>query len=721
VCRQIAIKKIQDDQGFDVTQAEIVGTVFPSLATVRVIQASNAPGMRDSVPPNSALRYNPELNTNGKRQREGSAQPNGVPPSSWKPNKRQRVPDPDQPLPSLERELDVIPEDQASRSGSAIPDSQQSTQNGLLHHVRTEIANSISPSPPPAALNNEDGLANKKGEKSNMPSTVEQSPILPPNRFPPTASASDNTRRATDGGTSVSTAAITPSSGVQQTPGNRASARRHNVLDPASKVTVNGKAPSGSPNEDTIYENIESDSESPAAILNKTKASLRKSKNSPRSGLPGLEWSNQFNTPPSGKRRNSRSQEQAASASPSASELPLTPGSKQREEKRLQKQQEDEARKAQRAAAAAAEQRRREASEQRKREAEEARQGEEARIAEEARLKREEEERKEQEKRAAVMAKAAQLENERLKKIEADKKAEEERQAEEKRREQARIEKEREEKEQAERLKQEEQTRVQKEKQEAERVEKEKAKADAEAERLREEEKQKGAMESATAEPKKGKGKKKTAAAERRPSSASVESAKSETPIRPGSSSKPQSSTPFIPNGRKSALKSSQALRSSSPMHQSSPPDDPRLSQVANGTTRRVSFNINESPTESKTVTPSRKSGKLQEVPLEKRSQTPILPPNMNRLKNSTPLRQSILPPNQGAAAKTPTTTPSPKVVAKGPSPKPTPPSKKSEAPSSRSSKGMWTVLLATPPHIIRQLFKKFWRYPLLLSIFEPL
>ncbi|KAI1004114.1 hypothetical protein K3495_g4100 [Podosphaera aphanis] len=55
----LAIKKVQDDQAFDITQNEILGSIFTPSSIIRVIQAPTQPDIRDSVPPNSALRFEP--------------------------------------------------------------------------------------------------------------------------------------------------------------------------------------------------------------------------------------------------------------------------------------------------------------------------------------------------------------------------------------------------------------------------------------------------------------------------------------------------------------------------------------------------------------------------------------------------------------------------------------------------------------------------------------
>ncbi|POS84063.1 hypothetical protein EPUL_004332, partial [Erysiphe pulchra] len=97
----LVIKRVQDDQAFDVTQSEILGNLFGTSSIVRVVQASKHPGIRDSIPPTSALRFNPLVI--GKRERHyDDLVPNLE--SSWRSSKRQKfhVTDPDSPLPSRE-------------------------------------------------------------------------------------------------------------------------------------------------------------------------------------------------------------------------------------------------------------------------------------------------------------------------------------------------------------------------------------------------------------------------------------------------------------------------------------------------------------------------------------------------------------------------------------------------------------------------------------------
>ena len=349
----------------------------------------------------------------------------------------------------------------------------------------------------------------------------------------------------------MSTAATSPLSG-DQLPTQRPvdSANKRKASDPIlPPLKVNGKQNSRSPNEDSVYENIESDGEGDAILRRKA----LKLKNSPSSGLPGLEWAkaNKFNTPPNGSRRSSGSRDRREIV-PSAGELPLTPASRERE-KSKQRQEAEEARKAQVAAAAA--------EEQRKKDAEKARQEDEEedlRLAKVERAKREEDERlaveefnKEEEKR-----KATRLQRE--KEIKAE-----------------------------ERRKQE---RVAKEKEEADRLEKVKA----EAQRKRKEEEKTQQAKKAAAEQAK--------VVKKRASSESLNQGRNPSPASSQeallSARRQQSSTPFMPLGKKSALKSSglsQAAPTSSPEIRKTSPSLCKgggiETQVPLTKDRRVSFN----------------------------------------------------------------------------------------------------------------------------------
>jgi len=535
-----------------------------------MIKAAAGSGVRDSVPPTSALRFDP---TSRKRGRESSPTVNGsAPTNSYKPNKRQRLTDldPDQPLPSRESE----PECERARLANGrvpdinvVPSSQESVILGTKHsfqgasrQVRPDLRQipetpEASPEPPEShrnsfhenhSTNHQVGKpANPNHEASNHHSEAENSSPLKQATARAQSyganqsrakSASYHIQRATDRGTSVSTAATSPLSVDQQLSARNGliSGTKRKVSDSsASSGGRYGKQASRSPNEDSIYENIVSDDET-SAILQAKKATL-KIRRTPNSGLPGTEWANkQFNTPPGG-RQNSRSRDQAP-ATPG--ELPLTPHSKAHEEK----QQKTAARKAQQAAA--------EAAEQRKREADEARAAEEQRIAEENRARREEQERIEVEEFKRGDAERVAKERQRKEKEERERKEAEEAQR-----------REEEEKREAERKKEEE--RLEKEKaakQKEEDLKRNKALL-AEATRKREEQERLRA-EKAAEEAKQAKEK-----------ASSPEQARNSSPAN----GRPQSSTSFIPKGRKSALKpslhSSQAIASSSPIAPSRSPE----------------------------------------------------------------------------------------------------------------------------------------------------
>ena len=716
VRRPIAIKKCQDDQGFDVTQTEIVGSLFTSTATIRVIQASQAVNIRDSVPPDSALRYDPALSSAYKkrRNRRSSVQANGSLSPASGSNKRRKLSDidPDTPIASCERDLGGS---QEGRNATTIPDSQQSS--GRLGFRRGEIPDTVSPPPHPALLHpvhNEkrptDQLRYKPATASRTgapKSAAQGSPSRPtaPSAAPAKSkSASYHIERATEWGTSVSTDATSPLSADQQLPPHNRPIlpNKTRLSGPANAAKTNGKP---SPKERNIYDvdEIDSDSAGSSAIIVKTKASL-KERRSPMNGGSPLGQANKFNTPPT---RRSRSGDQA-----SAPELPLTPRSKQREEK--QQRQLEVADKSRDAAAEAAERRIGEASGQKKKkqEAEEARKAERAKAAEAVRLRKEELDRLAAEKRAAVAATAARLEKERLEKMEHDRKAEEKRLAEQKLTEQTKLKKEKleqERKARVEKLEQERKARIVKQSQEEERKRREEAKAatDAEAERLRKEEVERNRFAEATAAEEMRKSKQKaqaeTQTLKRKLSSASVESSRSGSRLGPSPVPKPQSSTPFIPNGRKSALKSSQATLASSPMPRQSPSDASVSSSQAGPMydgQRRVSFNLEATPIQLQikgrrsSILPADVLPKQPRTPIlppEKQSHTPILPPASIFAKDRT--TTPVLPPKKVTSSITPPASITPKVTVKSASPIPVPLSKNSTAPRSSATQGTWALL----------------------------
>lgn len=644
----LAVKKVQDDEGFDITQSEILGSLFATTSIIRVVQASATPSIRDSVPPTSALRFDPSASR--KRGREGSARPDGNGSSnSYKPNKRQRVvnPDPDQPLPSREGESEVAGPSRANRRTSReniIPDSQESIILGAQkvfnsRQVRQDlpmIPETPSPSPPPEAhipVDKKQRLTDAQTQKvidqsenndlSFLSNADKSSPLREASvraQFnisnSRAKSASYHIQRATERGTSVSTAATSPLSLDQrnnlENSGTSSSKRKRPSPKPILP-TQNGNR-FRSQNEQSLYENIVSEDEGSAVSRKKREAA--RSRNSPRPALPGTERANP-NTPANGPRRTPAPRENANTPG----ELPLTPSSEER--KRQQKKEADEANKARLAAA--------EAAEQRKREAEEVRQAEEVRASEEQRRQREEQERLDveafnqaeaEQKRKAIIENAARLQREREER--------ERQEAEEARKiEQARIareeaeERQRREESRATREKAATEARIAKEKQ-AEEEHLERERSAAEAERLREEEEriEREKAEAAAEEQRKAEAEAKVQKASRR-SSANDRSrhSKSASPalpkVTPIPAPNPQSSsTSFFPNGRKSSLKhslSSQALRSSSPAGSKPSPDgvSPGVGiedqmPLPNKLNRKVSFN-------EETITP--------------RKETPILPP----------------------------------------------------------------------------------------------
>ncbi|PBP19569.1 hypothetical protein BUE80_DR009588 [Diplocarpon rosae] len=600
----LALKKVQDDQQFDVTQGEVLGNLFTTMSTIRFIQASAIPGARDSVAPTSALRF--DAAADRKREREGVPRVNGnTTGSSWKPNKRQKVMDPDKPLPSCENGEGIHGTPKINGSipdANVIPNSQESVILGnatghspSLRHVRhfiPETAKEIRETPPPSPptevpapfykstsadhqkrqpakwhLDNDSDAASHVDRSSPLRETSARAQSQVPSSRAKSA-PSFHIQRTTDLGTSVSTAATSPPS-VDQRPlkkGLSPFSRRRPESHAAAPET-NGQI-SRSHDEDSIYDVVVTDDED-AAILRLKKSTL-KIRNSPNSGLPGMEWAkNKFSTPPNASRR-----------SPVSRELLMTPSSKQRQEK-----QADELRNTRLAAEA------RQVQENLRAEEERAKREEQERIEVEE-LQRGENERKESIAKATRLAKEQQI-----------------REAEEETRR--------------------EQTRIAKEKAFAEkRVEEqrsaqEKAAAD-EAEMLRNEE------ETAYEEPRKSsetqKGKEKTH------SLVAPCQLKSSPPILGpprGNPARAQSSTPFIPSGRKSALKpsaSSQARGSSSPAGSKSSTDESSngvgidaqisLPKAAN---RRVSF---------------RDETELKITPI--RPPTRIVPPKSSTL-NTTP------------------------------------------------------------------------------------
>ncbi|KUJ22698.1 uncharacterized protein LY89DRAFT_308024 [Mollisia scopiformis] len=689
----LAVKKVQDEEGFDITQSEVLGTLFATTSIIRVVQASTNPSIRDSVPPSSALRFDPAAG----RKRGASARPEShAASSSWKPNKRQRVSnlDPDEPLPSREDESEVAGPSRASRrtpSEKIIPDSQGSIALGVqkvfnnTRQVRQDlpmIPETPSPSPPPEVLSlpskkqpiadthTPKAVDNPKNEDSSFLSNVDNSSPLreasarAQSHVSRAKSASYHIQRATERGRSVSTAATSPLSLDQLNNfenGVNSSSKRKRP-SPKPILPKHNGTPFRSHNEDSIYENIVSDDEGSAVFRRKREAS--KAKNSPRPSTDRTQ--NGVNTPPNASRRTSAAREPTTTPG----ELPLTPNSEERQ-RQQQKKQLDEARKARIAAA--------EAAEQRKKEAED-RQAEELKTAEKERIQREEHERHEVEAfnraqaelKQKLIDQAARAEAER---IERDKKEAEEA----KRSEEARIARE-----EAEETQRPQDARLAKRKAEEERLAKEKA---AEETRVADEQKleeERRAKEVAVAEAQrlldkkeKSEREKSEAAAEElknselkkvngssgsegsRHSKSASPAATRMTPILPPKTKPQTSSTAFIPSGRKSNLKrslSSQSLRSSSPANPKS------TSDVA----------INGVGVEDQLPLPIKLNRKVSfnEETIAPRKETPILPPGRRVIpggvattpkaapqKDATPKpanKASILPPGRQSSTPIP-------------------------------------------------------------------
>ncbi|CCU74822.1 putative Bgh-specific protein [Blumeria hordei DH14] len=109
----LSIKKVQDDQGFDITQSEILGNLFSASSIVRIVQAQKYLHMRDSIPPTSGLRFNPSLIRRREKREETGANGSTV---FWGANKRRKISyhDPDNPLPSREVSLPISHDNAAS-------------------------------------------------------------------------------------------------------------------------------------------------------------------------------------------------------------------------------------------------------------------------------------------------------------------------------------------------------------------------------------------------------------------------------------------------------------------------------------------------------------------------------------------------------------------------------------------------------------------------------
>ena len=540
--------------------------------------------------------------------------------------------DPDQPIPSLETGLYVggIIDDEDETAELIIPNSQRQAMHrqnkASSHFVRDDRRISETPSVPPELPEidlSENGSANSRSGKSiaNDTDDIHMSQMSIPSPFGPASlrtqssarskSASYHISRATERGTSVSTAATSPLTCNQQ--GAVTNGTGNKFADPVPEaLKTNGHHNSRSPNEDSIYEDIPSDSER-SSVMRRTKDKLKPKNGSPSGhGQSHLNSMPKFITPPNGSRRTSRSQDRITANG----ELPLTPSSKERAEKQREDEQTNEAKIA---IAKAAEQRATDDSERQ-------------------RQTREQREHEVQEKRNAVIVKASRLEQERLEQMEQERELDAERKVEENRRERERIRKE----EQLAKLERERRAALIQEQEEREqeaRLELEEARAE----------------EAAHARVEEAKNRTRTAfAVEIRSKSREVsEKSKSSTPDRSKATPiQPQaSSTAFFPSGRKSALKTPAlpAAGSSSPLlTRTVSAGSSVMSQAEllspSETKRRVSFvddNAKPTPREGR-----------EETFMAAPAKSAILPPPRNTAMKPFPNTASRLTPK--LAAKTP-------------------------------------------------------------------
>ncbi|THV47372.1 hypothetical protein BGAL_0314g00030 [Botrytis galanthina] len=605
----LAIKKCMDDELFDVTQNDLIGPLFTNMSTIRIIKAPNKPNVRDSLPPTSALRFNPMSVLGQKRDRSPI---NGTAESFWNPQKRQRTAiDPDQPIPSREVEsytggrLEGIPENPEA----TIPDSQQNAisghedeDNDVAPNVR-EDSPMISGTPPPSSLSpvkrrfvrqshaitnyiTKLSTKNTNAQPSNDPKELVSPFKEPPPRKQGTPkditgakNASYHIQRATDRGRSVSTTATSPMANEPQLPSHppSSSSKKQKASEtslPAAKLS-NSKNRSAR-NEGSIYDDFGSDSEE--ITVPQPKLKLKKSSSA---GLPGLE--RLANSPSNQNRHLSKTSESISTPH----ELPLTPKSRIREEElRKKKESEEAAKEARTAAAKAAEERRRESE------------------------------------REAVAAKAERMRKE---KSEERKAEEKQKQATRKQKEDAAL--------LAQRLK-DEKERLRKQIEEDDRIEKQKA----------EEEAAKKADESRKSEALEGS----------KRASETPQGSRKGTPVNkrstPSAILPRQSSTPHYPRGKKSSLKTS---RSSESVLSSSPgapaPKDTSLEAqmpLPSKGPRRVSFDLD------KTNTPTKPQlQKTASVDTPKEKTTPTLTSSQISAPNQTPipLPKTFKRPDRGA------------------------------------------------------------------------
>ncbi|QSZ35360.1 hypothetical protein DSL72_008230 [Monilinia vaccinii-corymbosi] len=624
----LAIKKCMDDELFDVTQNDMLGPLFPNMSTIRIIKAPNRPNIRDSLPPTSALRFNP-ISVLGQK-RDGSPL-NGNAESFWNPQKRQRTAiDPDHPIPSREIDpwtgtggrLEGIPE----KSETTIPDSQQSAilghgdedeDNHIAPNVREDSPMiSETPQSSPSPMNrgypyNSHSITNhvKKSSanhtnaqsKGLVGSFQESSPRIEatPENSAGVKSASDQVQKATDRGQSVSTSATSPlASELHLHPHSRPKLAKkqrpsETILPGAKSNDPKNRSPRNTGS--SIYDDFSSDTEEPA--FQQSKLNL---KNGQLAGFSGPQklvkspWN------------NNRSTTKAFETTSNPNKLPLTPRSRAREEERRKNKEAEEAWKEARAAAA-------KAADERRRESE----------------------------REAVAAKAERMRKEKAEEREAEEKQE---QAARKQREEAAL--------------------------EAQKLEDEKEKS------------RKGIEE----------GDKRTAAEEESRKAEALERSKGAsntpqgsrkgTPVNtrntPGVILPRQSSTPHYPRGKKSSLKTSQSsenMKSSSPASK----DTSLEAQMPfpSKSPRRVSFDLTETITPAKlqpkktlVETPKENTTPLASSQASAQSRTPIpLPKTFRRPdRSATPIGQQAKPSamNQPplvaarAGSKAPSATPKP-------------------------------------------------------------
>lgn len=620
-----------DDELFDVTQDDLLGPLFPNMSTIRIIKAPNKPNIRDSLPPTSALRFNPISVLGQKRDRSplnGNAEP------FWNPQKRQRTAiDPDHPIPSRELDswaggrLEGIPE----KPEAVIPDSQQSAilghededqDNDTVQNVR-EVSLMISetpqssPSPvkrsfPYKSLAITDHVTKFSANNTNAQSNKSPRGLVNPFQEPPpriqgtpqssagVKRASYHIQKATEGGRSVSTSATSPMAGETQLPQSHSKSTKKQKPLETSLPGAKSNTPKNrsSRNAVSIYDDFGTDTEEPTS--QQTNLSFKKS---PVAGLPG---SQKLAMSPL---NNNRSASKAFQSTSTPKELPLTPKSRRREEEiRKSKESEEASKEAQTTTAKAADERRRESE------------------------------------REAVAAKAERIRRE---KSEERKAGEKQKQA-------------------AKRQKEEAALAAQRLKDEKEKLRKE----------IEEEDKRKAVEEEST--------KAEAVESSKRASNTPQGSGKG-TPVNkrntPGVILPRQSSTPHYPRGKKSSLKAS---RSSESMRSSSPaPKDTSLEAqmpLPPKSPRRVSFDLGEAVTPAKSLhkkilveTPKESTTPVASSRAPAQSQTPIpLPKTFKRPdRSATPIKQ---PPKPSAMNQPPLVAARAGSKARSATPKPIPP-----------------------------------------------